>query len=126
MPRVTLEVKDPDTGEMKRYEGVRLSDLLAKAGAPLGDKLRGTALATYVIARAVDGYTVVYSLAEVDPAMNGNQIFVADTKEGKPLDQHDGPFQVIVPGEERPARWIRMVSAFELANAVNPSGSSPR
>jgi hypothetical protein len=124
MPRVKLEVKDPHTGDTKWYEGVRLSDLLAKAGAPLGDKLRGSALATYVIARAVDGYTVVYSLAEVDPAMNGNQIIVADSVEGKPLDHHDGPFRVIVPGEKRAARWIRMVNAFELANPVNPSRST--
>lgn len=49
------------------------------AGAPLGDKLRGKALATYVIARAKDGYVVVYSLAEVDPAMSGSQMMVADT-----------------------------------------------
>jgi hypothetical protein len=65
MPRMILDVKDPHTGDAKHYVGVRLSDLLAKAGAPLGDKLRGSALATYVIARASDGYTVVYSLTDV-------------------------------------------------------------
>ena len=79
MPRLTLDVRDPHTGNVHQYGGVRLSDLLTKAGAPLGDKLRGTAVSTCVLARAKDGYAVVYSLAELDPAMNDNQIIVADT-----------------------------------------------
>jgi len=124
MPRLSLDVEDPHTGATKHYAGMRLSDLLAKARAPLGEKLRGSALATYVLARATDGYAVVYSLAELDPAMNTNQIILADSMDGKPLDPQQGPFRVIVPGEKRPARWIRMVNALELANPVSPSGSS--
>lgn len=77
-------------------------------------------------ARASDGYGVVYSLAELDPAMNDNQIIVADTMNGKALQPNQGPFKVVVPGDKLPARWIRMVNAFEAANALNPSGSLPR
>jgi hypothetical protein len=47
MPRLALDVREPHKGEMQHYEGVRLSDLLAKAGVPLGEKLRGRVLATY-------------------------------------------------------------------------------
>jgi hypothetical protein len=90
MPRLTLDVREPHTGEMQRYEGVRLSDLLLKAGVTLGEKLRGKALATYVVAHASDGYAVVYSLAELDPAMNDNQIIVADTMNGKALEPKQG------------------------------------
>ncbi len=126
MPRLTLDVRDPHTGNVHQYGGVRLSDVLSKAGAPLGDKLRGRAVSTCVLARAKDGYGVVYSLAELDPAMNDNQIIVADTTDAKPLDQQQGPFRVIVPGEKRPARWIRMVNSFALTNSISPSESSPR
>jgi hypothetical protein len=126
MPRLAVDVQDAHSGEAQHYDGVRLSDLLAKTGVPLGDDLRGRALATYVVARASDGYVVVYSLAELDPAMNGNQIIVADTLNGKPLDTTHGPFRVVVPGDKRPARWIRMVEAFEVVSAVSPSESSPR
>ncbi len=111
---------------MQHYEGVRLSDLLQKAGVPLGEKLRGQGLATYVVARASDGYAVVYSIAELDPAMSDNQIIVADTMNGKALEPKQGPFKVVVPGDKRPARWVRMVSTFEVVNALSPSGSSPR
>lgn len=126
MPRLAIDVHNPHSGEAEHYEGVRLSDLLSKAGAPLGEKLRGKALATYVLARAADGYSVVYSLAELDPAMNGNTIILADTLNGKPLDQKEGPFKVVVPGEKRAARWARMVVGIEVLNAINPARSSLR
>jgi hypothetical protein len=126
MPHLAVDVRVPHTGAMQHYEGVRLSDLLLKAGVPLGEKLRGQGLATYVIARASDGYAVVYSIAEVDPAMNDNQIIVADAMNGKALEPKQGPFKVVVPTDKRPARWIRMLIALEVDNALSPSGSSPR
>ena len=126
MPRLAIDVYNPHSGEAEHYEGVRLSDLLSKAGAPLGEKLRGKALATYVLARAADGYSVVYSLAELDPAMNGNTIILADTLNGKPLDPKEGPFKVVVPGEKRAARWARMVVGIEVLNAINAARSSLR
>jgi len=126
MSRLSVDVMDAHSGKMQCCEGVRLSDLLAKAGVALGDSLHGRALATYVVAHARDGYMVVYSLAELDPAMNGNQIIVADKMDGKPLEPMQGPFRVVVPGDKRPARWVRMVDGFEVAEAVSPSESSPR
>ena len=125
MTRLSVDIHEVHSGAARHYEGVRLSDLLAKAGAPLGENLKGKTLATYVMARARDGYAVVYSLAELDPVMNDNQIIVADSMDGKPLDLQQGPFRVIVPGEKRPARWIRMVTSFELSNPLSPSESSP-
>jgi hypothetical protein len=126
MPRLAVDIREPHTGQMQHYEGVRLSDLLQKAGVPLGEKLRGQGLATYVVARASDGYAVVYSIAELDPAMSDNHIIVADTMNGKALEPKQGPFKVVVPSDKRPARWVRMVSTFEVVNALSPSGSSPR
>jgi DMSO/TMAO reductase YedYZ molybdopterin-dependent catalytic subunit len=125
MPRLKLDVL-PHKGEMQHYEGVRVSDLLAKAGVTLGEKLRGRGLATYVVAKASDGYAVVYSIAELDPAMTDNQVIVADTMNGKPLEPKEGPFKIVVPGDKRPARWIRMLTALQIENVVNPSESSPR
>ena len=43
--------------------------------------LRGDAVASYVVASASDGYQVVFSLAEPDPAFSGSEIIVADTTE---------------------------------------------
>jgi len=45
----------------------RLADLLAELGAPLGDALRGTALASYVLATGSDRYRRVLAPGEIDP-----------------------------------------------------------
>jgi hypothetical protein len=75
MPRMSIDIQDPHHVEMQHYEGVRLSDLLAKAGVPMGDKLRGRTMAMYVLAQASDGYAVVYSVAGLDPAIHPPAIF---------------------------------------------------
>ena len=126
MTRLSVDVVEPHHGETQHYEGVRLSDLLAMAGVPLGDKLRGSVMAMYVLAHASDGYAVVYSVAEIDPAMNDNRIIVADKMNGKPLEPKEGPFKIVVPDDKRPARWIRMLTALSVEKAINPSESSPR
>jgi len=113
-PKAVVDIKEPHSGEQQHYEGVRLSDVLTKAGVPLGEKLRGAEMASYVVARASDGYKVVFSLAELDPAMNGNETIIAQTMNGKPLDAKQGPLKIVVPGEKRPARWIRMLQSLEV------------
>ena len=67
------------------YQGVWLHEIPKKAGVPLGKDLRGKALATYVLAEAQDGYSVLFSIAELDPEFIDNQILLADTAGGKPL-----------------------------------------
>src|SRR5215472_16959732 len=126
MTRLSVDVRNPHSENTEHYEGVRLSDLLAKAGVPLGEKLRGRGLATYIVVQAGDGYAAVYSIAEIDPAINDNRIILADTMNGKPLGEHDGPFKIVAPGEKRPARWVRMVHALQVESAVIPSQSSPQ
>jgi hypothetical protein len=59
MPRETVSVQEED-GTKVQYEGVPLREVLARAGAPLGKELRGKALASYVLAKAHDGYQVVF------------------------------------------------------------------
>ena len=85
---------------MNIYEGVLVGELLKRAGVPLGAELRGNAVASYVVASAADGYQVVFSLAELDPAFTSNQIMVADTIDGKPLFGYQGPLRIVA---QRPA-----------------------
>ena len=81
MPRAKA-VTD-NNGIQTMYEGVWLSDVLKKAGVPLGPGLRGAALAGYVLASASDGYQVVFSIGELDPDMTDGQFLLADTANGK-------------------------------------------
>ncbi len=105
-------------GQSGRYEGVPLRDILERAGAPLGEALRGPALATYLVATGADGYRVIFALAEVDSGFTDRVILLADRRDGTALPANAAPFQIIVPGEKRPARWVRQVVSLEIITAV--------
>jgi DMSO/TMAO reductase YedYZ molybdopterin-dependent catalytic subunit len=113
LPRQTIRVTD-DKGAQVEYGGVAVAEILKKAGAPLGKELKGPNLAVGVIAGAPDGYRVLFSLTEFDPAFSDRVILLADRREGKPLDNREGPLRLIVPGDKRHARWIRGVTTIEV------------
>ena len=117
MPRKAVTVHNPHTNADEKYEGVELSDLLTRYGAPLGKQLRGPALADYVVATGSDGYKAVFSLAEVDPSFHPGTVLVADTMDGKPLDAHTGPFRLVATEDQRPARGVRNLVSLEVKSA---------
>jgi hypothetical protein len=99
------------------FDGVPLIAILREAGAPTGETLRGPALALYVRITAADGYRAVFALAELDPSTGGREAILADRKDGKPLDEKDGPLRIIVPDDKRPARWVRQVTSIDVLRA---------
>ena len=111
--RQTIRVTD-DKGAQVEYGGVPVAEILKKAGAPLGKELKGPNMAVGLVASAPDGYRVLFSLAEFDPAFSDRVILLADRRDGKPLDNREGPLRLIVPGDKRHARWIRGVDALEV------------
>lgn len=96
------------------YEGVWLHDVLKKAGVPEGSELRGKALTTYVLVSAQDGYQVVFSLGELDPAFVDSEILLADTANGKPLFGAEGRFRLVAAKDKPGARSVRMLSKIEV------------
>ena len=112
LPHVIVNVKDHDTPA--QFEGVPLSATLALAGVQLGNAMHGTRFTEALLVEAADGYKVVFALAEVDPDFATREILLADKRDGKPLDEKQGPFGVIAPGDKLPARWIRQVTAFKI------------
>ena len=113
LPHVTITVHNSHTKADETYSGVPLATLLAKLNAPVGDKFRKEALTTYLLASGSDGYSVILSLAEVDPSFRDDPVLVADTRDGQPLAK-SGPFELIVPGDKRPARWIHNLNFIGL------------
>lgn len=111
--RQTIHVTD-EKGTPAEYAGVPVAEILQKAGAPLGKDLKGPNLALGVVARAADGYTVLFSLTEFDPNFSDRVILLADRRDGKPLDSREGPLRFVVPGDKRHARWIRGVTTLEV------------
>ena len=112
MPRQTATVSAHS--QVGTYEGVAVRELLTRAGVPTGQEFRGAVLAQAVIVTGLDGYKVAFGIAELDPATSGRTAFLADRKDGAPLGDNAGPLQLIVPGDVRPARWVRQVVSIDV------------
>ncbi|MGD1094320.1 MAG: molybdopterin-dependent oxidoreductase [Bryobacteraceae bacterium] len=113
MPRETVSVEEQD-GSKVEYEGVPLREILLKAGAPLGNQLRGKALASYVLAKAHDGYQVLFAVGEIDASFGNEKILVADKRDGKALFGYQGPFRLVCPNDKAGARSVRMLETLEV------------
>ncbi len=114
LPHMELTAFNPHEKKEHRYAGVAVREILARAGAPLGEKIRGKALQLGVMARAKDGYGVLFALAEFDETFSDRTLFLADSIDGQPLGAGAAPLQLIVPGDKRPTRWARMVTSLEI------------
>lgn len=116
LPRQKVVVPDQQ-GKDVTYEGVSLADVLKQAGVEFGTMLKGNSLGLYVVASAPDGFKVVFALPELDPAFTDRVIIVADKQNGRSLDPMQGPLRLVVPGEKRPARWVRQVNTLTVQRA---------
>jgi len=116
LPHVDVKVHSNHRNVDETYSGVLLATLLTKINAPMGKDLRGETMTTVVLASGTDGYSVVLSLAEADPEFHTNQILVADLLDGKPLGKN-GPFQLVVPDDKRPARWVHNLNSIAVRAA---------
>lgn len=115
MPRVSVVAEDH--GKKARFEGVPLSAVLERFGAPMGEHLRGDKLTLVLVVAAADGYRAVFALPELDPAFTDKVVILADHRDGEALSAHEGPFRVIAAGEKRQARWVRQVISLDLRPA---------
>jgi hypothetical protein len=115
LPRA--QVKTSVSGTATAFEGVALRAVLEKAGIALGETMRGKRLASYLLVEAADDYRVVFALPELDTAFTDKQIVLAFLKDGKPLDDKEGAYRIVIPEEKRMARWVRQVRTLKILNA---------
>lgn len=120
LPRTEVTAVEPHEKRGHRYAGVDARELLRRAGAPLEKELRGPAHRLGVLVRGRDGYAVLFALAEFDAAFSGRTLLLADRIDGAPLPEKAAPLQLIAPGDQRGARWVRMVSALEIVSIPLP------
>jgi hypothetical protein len=117
MPHIPLTVTDNHIHKKETYQGVPLILLMQQVGGPKAADVKGKALSEYVVATGSDGYRVVLSLAEIEPAFHSGTILVADEVDGKPLDAKSGPFKLVVSEDVQPARWVHNLVRLDLKTA---------
>ena len=122
MPAQKISARDHD-GSTADYEGVPLHEILAHAGVPQGQSLRGDALQLCVLVKASDGYKVAFALAELDPRFTDKMVLLAFKRDGKELDAKSGPLRLIIPDEKYQGRWVREVTGLEIVRVGTNSNS---
>ena len=115
MPRKSVSTRD-HAGEMHQYDGVPIGSILAKAGVPQGAALRGKSMALALVAEGTDGYRAIFSLAELDDDFAAETVLIVDSADGQSLSSDQGPLCLVVPGDKRPARWVRMLKSLTVVN----------
>lgn len=100
-------------GAEASYTGAWLMDLL-KLNADVAGIAKREQVNTYVRAKAADGYTALIALPECDSSFRERPALLAWMKNGRPLDPHDGPFQLIMPDDRKHARDVRQVQVLEV------------
>lgn len=113
MARQTVKIPNPNGGDYS-YEGVSLEEVMKRAGAPNGGSLRGNALASYIVAKASDGYQVVFTLGEIDSSFGNTPVVIADHRDGAPLTGNQGALRLVVPNDHEGARSVRMLETLEF------------
>ena len=53
---------------------------------------------------------------EFDAQFTDRVAILADRKDGAPLAGNAAPFQLVITGEKRPARWVRQVTSIDLVS----------
>ncbi|MFT4177373.1 MAG: molybdopterin-dependent oxidoreductase [Luteolibacter sp.] len=114
LPRIELTVPAQTDKPERRFSGVAMRELLARAGAPLGEKIHGSGLMTGVIVRCKDRYTVMFALAEFDENFSNRTILLADRENGELLPPSAAPFRIVTPGDKKGARSCRQVVSIEI------------
>ncbi|UII26339.1 molybdopterin-dependent oxidoreductase [Fulvivirga maritima] len=113
LPQVDKQLTGHDK-KAHAYHGVLLKDVLELIDVNFEkSNIKGN-LTKYILVDALDGYKVIYSVTEVDPQFKDEAVFIAYQADNKSLPEHVGPFQMIVPGEKKHARWIREIKSINV------------
>lgn len=98
------------------YRGVTVEKVLARAGLESGDggpgissNNKNVGWRRIVIAECTDGYTAVFSSAELMSNIGGTRAFVAWRKNGTVLPVDEAPIRLLVATDKGGARSVRQL-----------------
>lgn len=114
LPQTRVTVHNEHLKRDEAYTGVALTDLLARAGLGFSKETEPLRYHSYLRAEGTDRYFVVFSAAEVDPALHHASVIVATQVDGHALGD-EGRFKLVDSADTRPARWVRNLNALTMS-----------
>jgi hypothetical protein len=108
------------------YTGVSLWTLLDDAGLITDSSIKNDVLSQYVEAVCSDGYAVIFSLGEIDPAFGAQPDLLAYADTGGQLgpDGSDGFARMVVPGDAAGGRYVSNLIDLSVFTVSVPEPSS--
>lgn len=109
---------DKEGNPASMVHGIRLRDLLEEARLVTQDQ--HTLRKTIVVARAADGYKVVFSWSELFNSLSGDSVLVLFERDGNPLAKDEGPIALISAKDlrtgPRHVRWLKEVEVRQVVD----------
>lgn len=68
-----------------------------------------------------DGYFAVFSIAELMTDLGNRHIWLALDVDGKPWPAAEAPMKLVVPDDEKPARWVHSVETISVVSVGAPA-----
>jgi DMSO/TMAO reductase YedYZ molybdopterin-dependent catalytic subunit len=104
--------------QTRKYAGVLLRDVLDRA--KLVEKQPRSLRRSVVIATARDGYTAVFSWAELYLSPIGDGALIVYERDGAPLPDNEGPLALVSLKDTRPGprhvKWLQSIEVRSVAD----------
>ena len=127
---VTTETVTYQTGSgpvHDTYTGITLWNALTSAGGVDVTTAKNDILSKYVIATGADGYTVAFSLGEIDPSFGNDSVLVAYSDLAGELGPKgaDGLARIIAPGDVAGGRDVFDLVSLRVGSLSEPAVAGP-
>lgn len=122
MPGDVQTVQYSIHGAQHESQAVLLISILRHAGfqatvqmGPAADPKKKNAFLHFVVqVIGRDGYSAVFSLGELTPAIGNHPAWVALDADGRGWDDQHAPAELLIPSDAKPARWVRGIAEVHL------------
>jgi DMSO/TMAO reductase YedYZ molybdopterin-dependent catalytic subunit len=84
-------------------------------------RLKHHELRQVVVVQGRDGYVATFSLAELLGELGNRPAWLAFDIDGGPLPASDGPIKLIVPDDQKPARWVHGIQIISVIDVTPPT-----
>ncbi|MGC9947662.1 MAG: hypothetical protein ABSF64_14960 [Bryobacteraceae bacterium] len=120
-------VKTSAGGGAVTFQGVLLADVFSMVATPAGEvrivtgrdglECRSTAALYDVLVQGKDGSQAVFAWADLDSASTDKSVYLVTKRDGELLPGEEGPFELVAPGDQKAAKWVRQVAALTIRRA---------
>lgn len=74
-----------------------------------------------VFVQGRDGYTIPFTMGELQPDFGNRSAWLALDEDEKPLPDDAGPVELLVPEDKQAARWVHAIAVITVTDTTLPA-----